>query len=60
MVAFIKRGENNYGIDFTGGTIQQFKFTDPIKTQDVRNALKDIGLGGATIQQYGNDREVIV
>ena len=60
LFSFQKRGEGNYGIDFTGGTIQQFRFEKPVEAQDIRNALKDIGLGSASIQHFGNKREVII
>jgi SecD/SecF fusion protein len=60
LFSFHKRGEGNYGIDFTGGTIQQFRFEKPVEAQDIRNALKDIGLGSASIQHFGNKREVII
>ena len=60
LFSFQKRGEGNYGIDFTGGTIQQFRFERPVEAQDIRNVLKDIGLGSASIQHFGNKREVII
>ena len=60
MTAFFMRGEKNYGVDFSGGTMQQFVFNNPIKIDDVRSALKDIGIGNASLQQYGNPKEIII
>lgn len=60
LTVFFMRGEKNYGVDFSGGTLQQFLFEKAIKTDDVRAALKEIGYGNASIQQYGNPREVII
>jgi len=60
IFSFYKRGEGNYSIDFTGGTIQQFKFNDPVNTQNVRDALKEIDLGDASIQRFGNNKEIII
>lgn len=57
---FAMRGEKNYGVDFSGGTLQQFMFNEPISIDSVRNSLKDIGLGDASIQQYGNPKELII
>ncbi|MDP3730477.1 MAG: protein translocase subunit SecD [Candidatus Omnitrophota bacterium] len=57
---FALRGESNYGVDFSGGTLQQFMFDKPIKIDAVRNSLKEMGLGGASIQQYGNPKELII
>ncbi len=44
----------NPGIDFAGGTLVEIKFTKPDMTIDnVRNALKEIGLGSSGIQKFG-------
>jgi preprotein translocase subunit SecF len=40
----------NYGIDFSGGLELQVSFKDAVKTEDVRNAMKTVGLEGASIQ----------
>ncbi|MFH1552551.1 MAG: protein translocase subunit SecD [Candidatus Omnitrophota bacterium] len=60
MSLFIHRGNRNYGIDFTGGTLQQFKFTEFVSVEQVRGVLGDIGLGESAIQQFGEGKEVIV
>lgn len=60
LVVFVSRGEKNFGVDFSGGTLQQYMFSNPVKADDVRNALKEIGYGSASIQQYGNPKEVII
>ncbi|MBU0605571.1 MAG: protein translocase subunit SecD, partial [Candidatus Omnitrophica bacterium] len=60
LSVFVSRGDNNYGVDFSGGTLQQYMFNKAVKTDDIRTALEDIGYGSASIQQYGNPREVII
>ncbi|MFA5147045.1 MAG: protein translocase subunit SecD [Candidatus Omnitrophota bacterium] len=57
---FAMRGEKNLGVDFSGGTLQQFLFEKEVRVDDMRGALKSIGYGNASIQQYGNPREVII
>jgi SecD/SecF fusion protein len=57
---FVLRGERNYGVDFSGGTLQQFMFEKPVNVDKIRSALKEIGYGSASIQQYGNPKEVII
>jgi SecD/SecF fusion protein len=57
---FIMRGEKNYGVDFSGGALQQFMFDKPVQLNQVRAVLKDIGCGDAAIQQYGDPREILV
>lgn len=60
LALFIMRGDKNYGVDFSGGTLQQYMFDKPVKMDDIRKVLKNIGYGNASIQQYGNPKEVIV
>ena len=43
----------NFGIDFTGGTIIDLKFEQPVQIPQIRAALKPYGLDGATIQLSG-------
>ena len=48
----------NFGIDFTGGTIIDLKFEQPVEISKVREALKPFGLDGATIQLSGESSDV--
>jgi len=57
---FIMRGEKNFGVDFSGGTLQQFIFEKNVKVDEVRSVIKEIGLGSASLQQYGNPKEIII
>ncbi|MEA3490172.1 MAG: protein translocase subunit SecD [Candidatus Omnitrophota bacterium] len=60
MSLFVHRGVKNYGIDFTGGTLQQFRFREVIPVREIRGVLSGIGLGEAAIQQFGEGREYII
>ncbi|MFH1837602.1 MAG: protein translocase subunit SecD [Candidatus Omnitrophota bacterium] len=60
MVVFAGRGEKNYGIDFTGGTLQQFNFKEVVSVEKVREALDEIGLGEAAIQKFGDGKDIII
>ena len=50
-VAFYKRGDRNFGVDFRGGDLVTMSAPDKIDIGDVRNALKPIGFGDASIQE---------
>lgn len=59
-VVFFSKGDRAYGIDFTGGQIQQYQFTSPPKLDDVRFALKEAGLKDASIQQFGEAKGLLI
>lgn len=50
VVTFIQKGNSAYGIDFAGGEIQVYNFQNPVKAEEVREALKLVGLDDAIIQ----------
>lgn len=60
IVIFAMRGDSNYGVDFSGGTLQQYVFDKPLNLDKVRGILKGMGYGNASIQQYGNPKEIII
>ncbi|MDY0376152.1 MAG: protein translocase subunit SecF [Desulfobacterium sp.] len=43
----------NYGIDFSGGTLVQVKFSDRPEISDIRDGLNQIGLTNSSIQNFG-------
>mgnify|MGYP002623427412 CR=1 FL=1 len=57
IISMATRGLN-FGIDFTGGTIIDLKFEQPVEISKVRESLKPFGLDGATIQLSGETSDV--
>ena len=57
IVCMVVRGFN-FGIDFTGGTIIDLKFDQPVTIADVRTSLGKYGLDGSTIQLSGAPSDV--
>jgi preprotein translocase subunit SecF len=45
----------NLGVDFSGGTVVQLKFQQPVSIPDIRRALESINLGGSEIQDFGRE-----
>mgnify|MGYP000893015970 FL=1 len=45
----------NFGIDFTGGTIMDLRFEQPVTLSDVRSSLAKYDLDGSTIQLSGEE-----
>ena len=50
----------NYGIDFTGGTLIQVRYDQPVTVGQVRQGLDELKLGSAVIQQFGDAREYLI
>ncbi|MBI4313295.1 MAG: protein translocase subunit SecD, partial [Candidatus Omnitrophica bacterium] len=60
MAYFLQQGPGAYGIDFTGGQLQHYKFGRPVSIEEVRKSLSAAGVEGASIQEFGENNEVIV
>ncbi len=59
-VCFALRGNENFGIDFTGGMLIQRQFNREVKLEEVRGILKDLGLGDSSVQSYGAGKGIII
>ena len=60
VAAFVMRGSDRYGIDFTGGLLQEYRLAAPISAENLRTTLGKVGLGDATIQQFGSPTEWLI
>ncbi len=60
FISLIFHGGPRLGIDFLGGTLVQMKFDEPVASVEVRSAVSAAGYEGAVIQQFGDDREVLI
>ena len=62
LFAFVQivRGKANLGVDFSGGTIVQYKAEKPFTLKEVRRALAEAGIKGAMPQQVENENRLIV
>jgi len=54
------RGKSVFGIDFSGGQLQEYKFKDPVPADALRLKLKEIGLSDASIQQFKDSPQVVL
>jgi preprotein translocase SecF subunit len=61
MVALFRQGPKAYGIDFSGGQIQEYSFKNPPQVDKIRAMLKEVGLNDASIQQFkDNPRAILI
>jgi preprotein translocase subunit SecF len=50
----------NFGLDFTGGTLLEIGYKNPVELTEVRATLDQAGFGGATVQNFGSARDVLI
>jgi preprotein translocase SecF subunit len=55
------RGGLKYSIDFTGGTLVQVKFEEPVESQVLRDALAGVeGMSSSEVQRFGDPTDVVI
>jgi preprotein translocase subunit SecF len=50
----------NFGLDFTGGTLVEVEFADPVDPQTVRGELEARGFPDLVVQNFGTPRDLLV
>jgi SecD/SecF fusion protein len=62
LIAFVQiaRGKANLGVDFTGGTLIQYKAEQPFTLKEVRSVLGANGLDNVSLQQVEDENRLIV
>lgn len=60
VASIVWHGGFNEGIDFSGGTLLQMRFSQDVELGAVRDALSDVGLGKSIVQHFGDAKEVLI
>ncbi len=60
LLSLIVNGGPLLGIDFTGGTLAQLRFTSSVETGALRETLLDAGFSNPSIQRFGDDHEILL
>lgn len=50
----------NFGLDFTGGTQLELRFSRPTDFEEVGTELKNVGFYGAKVTQYGSSYDILI
>ena len=50
----------NFGVDFTGGTIIELGYQQPVVLEEVRQRLGQAGFHGVSVQHFGSSRDVLI
>ncbi len=59
LVTLVIRGLS-LGIDFTGGTLVEVGYQEPVELSGIRETLSDAGFKDALVQHFGTSRDVLV
>nr|VFJ94837.1 MAG: protein translocase subunit secF [Candidatus Kentron sp. LFY] len=59
LVSLVVRGID-FGIDFTGGTIVEIGYPEPVDLGTIRARLENMEFSGAVVQHFGTTRDVLV
>jgi preprotein translocase subunit SecF len=49
-----------FGIDFTGGTLIEVGYQEPVELANIRNILRAANYGDAVVQHFGTSRDVLI
>ncbi|OGX06259.1 MAG: hypothetical protein A2Z88_05055 [Omnitrophica WOR_2 bacterium GWA2_47_8] len=60
MVNLFNKKDAAYGIDFAGGQIQEFRFSKPVATDELRDLFKEADLKDVTIQRFDQTPENVI
>ena len=50
----------NWGLDFTGGTLIEVLYDQPVRTADIRDQLGNSGYEDAVVQEFGSAANILV
>ncbi len=50
----------NFGLDFTGGTLVEVGFEEPVDPETVRGELAQSGFFNGVVQHFGTDRDLLI
>jgi SecD/SecF fusion protein len=59
LVCYFRKGKDIYGIDFTGGQVQEFSFKEAPDIDQLRLILNEVGLTGVVIQQFKDNPKIV-
>lgn len=59
FVVLFTRGLN-FGLDFTGGTLVELSYAEPVQVASIRKQLANAGFANTVVQHFGTSRDVMV
>ena len=53
IISLILHGGPKLGVDFQGGTLIQVKFKTPVKIEDIKAGMSEVGIDKTSVQRFG-------
>jgi preprotein translocase subunit SecF len=50
----------NMGLDFTGGTLLEVQYSEPVPVQTISTTLSDAGYKGLSVRNFGSETDILV
>ena len=50
----------NLGLDFTGGTLVEVVFEEPVEPEEIRSVLDGAGYQNGTVQYFGTEEDLLI
>ena len=60
IATIVLKNNSAYGIDFTGGQVQEYKFERAVYSENLRKHIKEAGIEDVIIQQFEKTPEIIM
>jgi preprotein translocase subunit SecF len=54
IFSLVLKGGPEYGVDFSGGTLVQVRFSSDINAEQIQDSLSSLDLGPVTVQHFGD------
>lgn len=54
IFSLVLKGGPSYGVDFSGGTLVQVRFSDSVSAAVIKDSLAELKLDSLTVQQFGD------
>ncbi|NBC49031.1 MAG: protein translocase subunit SecF [Gammaproteobacteria bacterium] len=59
LLSILFRGFN-FGLDFTGGTVIELGYEEPVEVAEITATLAEDGIADATVQYFGSNRDILI
>ncbi|MBK1704864.1 protein translocase subunit SecF [Halochromatium glycolicum] len=59
LLSILFRGFN-FGLDFTGGTVIELGYEEPVEVAEITATLAEEGIADATVQYFGSNRDILI